>query len=279
MSSQQRTTQQRRASDRPARSRAARLAACLLVLAALACKREPPLRFTVLFEQNHEVEAGDAVVYKEMEVGRVTEVGLDENGKVRVEVQVEPRFRGAVATSSLVSVERAGVLGGRRLAVTDGEGERLPLAPGSTLIGHEAESPTVMERLRTAGQDAMVRMGEMSADLERRIDELQQSPEAEELRAAMRHAGEQVAAGSERLRTEGLEAVRRSATEMQRKLEAEGRTEEARELGEQIERWLDEAVARPEGAQQAQSPQSQSPEAQNPEAQSPEAQSPEAQNR
>ena len=50
---------------------------CALILAAaIACEREAPLRFAVLFEENHDVESGDAVVYKDMEVGRVTEVGL-----------------------------------------------------------------------------------------------------------------------------------------------------------------------------------------------------------
>jgi ABC-type transporter Mla subunit MlaD len=208
---------------------------------ATACEREAPLQFTVLFEQNHEVEAGDAVVYKDIEVGRVREVGLDENGKVRVEVQVEPRYRGALATSSRVAVERAGMLGGRRLIVTDGEGERLPLPAGSILIGHEVASPTVLERLQTAGQDAMAGLGALSADLERRLDEMQQSPEAEELRAAMRRAGEQVAASSERLRTEGIEAVRQRSEELQRKLEAEGKSEEAKELAAQMERWLAQA--------------------------------------
>ena len=220
------------------------LALCALALSStIACEREAPLQFTVLFEQNHEVEAGDAVVYKDMEVGRVREVGLDENGKVRVEVQVEPRYRGAVATSSLVSVERAGMLGGRRLLVTDGDGERLPLPEGSVLIGHEVASPTVLERLQSASEGAMARLGELGADLELRLDELQQSPEAEELRAAMARAGEQVAAGSERLRTEGLEAVRRRSEELQRKLEAEGKSEEAKELAAQVERWLAEAGA------------------------------------
>ena len=142
------------------------VATCALALvAAVACERAEPLRFTVLFEQNHDVEAGDAVVYKEMEVGRVTAVGLDANGKVSVEVQIEPRYQGAMATTSLVSVERAGVLGGRRLVVADGEGERLPLPPGSTLIGHEANTPGVFERLRAASQGAMAGLGAVGADL------------------------------------------------------------------------------------------------------------------
>jgi ABC-type transporter Mla subunit MlaD len=230
---------------------------CALALAgAVACERAEPLRFTVLFEQNHEVEAGDAVVYKEMEVGRVTGVGLDANGKVSVEVQIEPRYQGAMATTSLVSVERAGVLGGRRLVVPDGEGERLPLPSGSTVIGHEATTPGVFERLRAASQGAMAGLGAVGADLEQwlddlelSLDEIQASPEAEELRAALQRAGEEVAAGSERLRSEGVAAVRQRAQELQRKLEAEGKTEEARELGEQIERWLEEAGGEGQGQQ------------------------------
>jgi ABC-type transporter Mla subunit MlaD len=203
-----------------------------------ACQREEPLRFAVLFEANEGLEAGDEVMYKDMEVGRVTEVGLDENGKVRVEVEVEPRYRGAVAMSSVISVARAGVLGGRRIEVSDGVGERAPVVPGSVLLGHDASSPTVLERLRSAGQDAMDRLGVVGADLERRLSEMQQSPEAAELREAMRRLGEQAADSSERLRAEGAEAVRQRAAELQRSLEAQGKGEEARDLAERIERWL-----------------------------------------
>jgi ABC-type transporter Mla subunit MlaD len=209
--------------------------------AVLACEREEPLRLSVLFEQNHDVESGADVMYKDMKVGRVDKVGLDENGKVRLELAVDPQYRGAVAANSLVAVERAGVMGGRRLVVTDGSGERLPLAPGAVLLGHEEDSPTVLDRLRTAGQGAMARLGELGVDLERGLDELKQSPEADELRAAMTRLGEQAAEGSERLRAEGVEAVRQRAAELQRKLEAEGKTEEARDLAERVERWLEEA--------------------------------------
>lgn len=232
---------QRRYGHRPA------IASCVLVGGLLggllACEREEPLRFAVLYEENHDLESGDVVVYKDMEVGRVTEVGLDENGKVRVDVQVEARYRGALAANSILAVERAGVLGGRQLVVTDGPGDRLPLAENAVLIGHEDSSPGVFDRLRTAGQEAMARIGELGADLERRLDDLQQSPEADELRAAMSRLGEQAAEGSERLRTEGVAAVRQRAAELQRKLEAEGKSAEARDLADRIERWLQQVEA------------------------------------
>jgi hypothetical protein len=35
--------------------------------------------------------------------------------------------------------------------------------------------------------------------------------------------------------------VRQRAAELQRKLEAEGKTEEARDLAERVERWLEQA--------------------------------------
>lgn len=225
----------------------------LSLLAVAGCRTEQPLRFAVTFEHAQGIEAGDEVHYQGLEIGEVKEVDVDSAGAVRVTVEVEPKYRGAVARDSVVEVERAGVLGGRELVIRDGEdaGERIPLADGEVLVGREGELDDAVARLRSVGATAMERMRELGSDVQDRLTELGDSQQAQELAAAMERVREQMGdagrEGAQRLREEGLPAVRDRAEELRRALEAEGRGEEARDVLERVQRWLEETGAELDG--------------------------------
>ena len=68
----------------------------LTIVAVLGCGG-PPLHLAVTYQDVQELEVGDEVVYKGLEIGTVTAVGVDEAGNVRVDFLVRRDYRSAVA--------------------------------------------------------------------------------------------------------------------------------------------------------------------------------------
>jgi hypothetical protein len=220
------------------------LASAAIALALAACGGEGPLRFAVTFQDAQGIERGDEVEYKGLEVGEVTRVAIDEEGNVRVDVQLSPRHRGAVAMGSVIEVERAGVLGGRKLVITDGPGARIPMLPGAVLVGKEGEGTRAVDSLRQAGQSAVEGLSALGAGLAERVRGLRDSEEAGELADALTRFGEQAATMTReqaaRFREEQIPAIRERAEELRRELEAKGLDEEAKKVWADFEQWLEE---------------------------------------
>jgi len=216
----------------------------LPLLCLLACGGEGPLRFAVLFQDAQGIERGDDVEYKGLEIGEVTRVAVDEEGNVRIEVEVRPRHRGALSMGSLIDVERAGVLGGRKLVVRDGEGARIPMLEGAELIGRESEGDRAVDSLRRAGKSAIEGVSALGEGLTERLRALRESDEAKELADSLTRFGEEAATmtreQAERFREERLPALRERAEELRRELEEQGLEEDAKGMWEDFERWLEE---------------------------------------
>lgn len=217
------------------------LAACLSLF---ACGGEGPLRFAVTFQDAQGLERGDDVEYKGLEVGEVTRVAIDEEGNVRVDVQVGARHRSSVAMNSILEVERAGVLGGRKLVIRDGEGARIPMLPGAVLVGRESAGTRAVESLRQAGQSAVEGLSALGAGLAERVRGLRDSEEAKGLADALTRFGEEASTmtreQAEKFREEQIPAIRERAEELRRELEAKGLDEDAKRVWEDFEKWLEE---------------------------------------
>ena len=238
----------RRSTPRP-RSRPVALwpglcALLLLLLAPAGCGGEGPLRFAVLFQNAQGLERGDEVEYKGLEIGEVTGVAVDQQGNVRVEVEVRARHRAAVAMNSLVEVERAGVLGGRKLVVHDGPGARIPMIERAELIGRESEGDRAVDSLRRAGRSALEGLSALGEGLTERLRSLRDSEQAKELADALTRFGEETSQMSReqatRFREEQIPALRERAAELRRELEEKGLEEDAQRVWDDFQRWLEE---------------------------------------
>lgn len=206
------------------------------LLLLVACRSEPPLRFFVTFEQARGLEAGDAVRYKGLEIGRVLDVGIDQNGKVRAAVLVRAKYRGAMAQNSVVEIEHAGVFG-RRLTVREGRGERQPLEEGGVLVGSEGQVADLLDRLKAASSKALESAGDMASNLKDQLRDLRGSKEAEDLAAAIERLRQESADGAEKLRTEGVAAARERLEALRKSMQASDQ-EESAELLDKLDRWL-----------------------------------------
>lgn len=246
-----RTDPQLASGPRPRVARAGSVRSALLVAALLpallvvvGCGGEKPLRFAVLFQDAQGIERGDEIEYKGLEIGEVTKVAIDEEGNVRVDAFVGARHRGAVAMNSIFEVERAGVLGGRKLVVRDGEGARIPMLDGAELIGRESEGDRAIDSIRRAGKSAIEGVTALGEGLAERLRGLRDSEEAKELADSLARFGEETAdmtrEQAQRFREEQLPALRERAEELRRKLEEQGLEEDARRVWDDFQKWLEE---------------------------------------
>jgi ABC-type transporter Mla subunit MlaD len=225
--------------------------AVLVALVLFACGGDGPLRFAVTFQDAQGIERGDDVEYKGIEVGEVTRVAIDEEGNVRVEVEIRPRHRASVAMNSLFEVERAGVLGGRKLVIVDGEGARIPMLAGAVLVDKESEGTRAIDTIRQAGQDALHGVSALGASLAESVRGVRDSEKAKDLVDSLNRFGEEAATmtreQADRFRQERLPAIRERAEALRRELEGKGLDEEAKKIWQDFEQWLEEVRGGPEG--------------------------------
>ena len=196
----------------------------LLVIAALwltTCRGEEPLRFAVTFESAGGLEVGMPVVHRGLEVGRVTAVGLDDQGLVEIEVEIESEYRSAVAHNSIIRSQTHGLRRKLRLAVEDGPGERRPVADGDVLSG----SPRLLDDALTKLQEGARRTWDKTAESARQLQE------------ALAEAGQKEL---ERLRREQIPELRKQAEQARRELEDAGMSEEAADYWQRFEGWLEQ---------------------------------------
>ncbi|REJ86104.1 MAG: MCE family protein [Acidobacteria bacterium] len=219
------------------------------------------LEFAVTFDDAGGIGDGDEVVYKGLDIGEVTGVGVDQQGNVRVDVRVRSDYRGAIATNSLIEIERAGLLGGRQLTVRDGEGERRPLEDRGVLAGTLGPVSSAVSSLRSMSTQALTALRETANDLEGRLrgegegegegegaegepSEPSVASQLAELTAAFESLRQQaetdgIEADDPRLRAE-VEKVRERLDALRARLAEEGTglRERLTPLLEDLERWL-----------------------------------------
>ncbi len=223
------------------------LALVVLVLGLLGC-RPAPLCFQVTFRDAAGLGRGAKIVHRGLEIGRVTDVGLDDEGLVLVSVEIDAEYRAAVALNSVIRIDATGLRRRRQLTIEDGQGERLPVGDRGVLTGSEGAIEDFLTKLDSAARAAWDRATETAADLEARLRELRDSEEAEELAKAMREFAERTAERTredwQRFRTEELPKLRVRAEEVKRQLAERGMAEEAEELWRDFARWVEEVTER-----------------------------------
>lgn len=208
-----------------------------------SCSRNEPLRFEVTFENAAGLERGDEVYHRDIEIGRVTSVGIDDQGLVRVGVEVENQYRSAVAGNSVVRIDRHGLRRRTRLLVEDDSVERAPIQDGDILVGSEGVTDDLLDGLRETARQALHRAADLAGDLETRLRELPDSPEAQQLAEDMRKLGQQaVERGRDevgRFRQEQLPKLREQAESVRQRLMDQGLPEEAEKFWRDFESWID----------------------------------------
>ena len=217
--------------------------AALALLVLAACRAPEPLRFGVTFEDAGGVKRGNRVVHRGLEVGKVTRVGIDDQGLVLVSVEVEDRFRGAVARNSIVRIERYGIRRRVQLNLQDSEGERIPLTDGDVLKGSEGVVDDLVTKIQDVTGQVFDRAAEEASTIAERLRTLPDSPEIQDFSEALRLFGEETAQRSRegwtRWREEELPRLRERAEAARRQLEESGMLEEAEELRRDFESWLE----------------------------------------
>ncbi len=200
------------------------------------------LEIAVTFEDADGLEEGDEVTFRGLEIGTVTNVGLDENGLVRADLEIKPEHRSAIAYNSIIEIRRAGMLGGRELLVSEGEGPRAAVRDGAVLTGSEGTPSETLEAIKGASEKALASLQKLGNDIQDRFSELSDSPEAAELQEALdsyrEKLGELGSEGASRISAEA-DSIREKADELGRALEEKGLEERARELRQEVESILE----------------------------------------
>ena len=164
------------------------LAAVWLILATFGCGAPDALRFTVLFEDAAGLEAGMPVEYRGLEIGKVTAVGLDDQGLVEVAVVVENEYRSAITHSSTIRSETRGIRRRPHLIVTEGEpqGERRAVQDGDVLKGSPRMLDDALTRLQDGARAAWQSTTEAASDLQEKLSEAARESQEEFRRPAAR---------------------------------------------------------------------------------------------
>lgn len=212
----------------------------LLCVLAVACASEEPLRFAVTFDDAGGIERGDEVHYKGLEIGEVRSVGVDSGGKVRVEVEVEGKYSEALTTTSMVEIERAGLLGGRQLTVRDGDGPRQALRSGDVLEGTLGPLSGAVTSLRDMGAQALSSLQERADDLQERIRSARDAAIDAETTEGADAQGDQEPPAARQLAELGaaLEALSREAAEAEQEAQDPAQREELQQRMAEVQEQL-----------------------------------------
>jgi ABC-type transporter Mla subunit MlaD len=221
------------------------LGACC-ALGLIGCQPDESLRFKVAFEANPKLDKGDPVVFKGIEIGKVSGVDLDREGRVVASVVIEPEYREVVTLEADYRVGRVGGLDGlrgeRELAVID-RGGATPVADGAVVVGSEGELSDRIEQVKEGLAEAWDRAGSLADSIKKRFEDAASSEEAEKLGESLQQlaedARERGQEGWKQLRDEEVPKLKEEARRLREQLEKEGDREAADKLWEELTTWLD----------------------------------------
>lgn len=232
--------------------------AALSLLALVACRGSEPLHLQVTFEELQGLEPGARVVHRGLVVGKVTDIGLDDQGLVLVSLTIAPKYRTAVARNSIIRVDAVGLRRRRQLVIEEGPGPRIAVQEGDVLKGSEGLVDDTVTDIKDAAHEVWESAGAIARDLAETLRDWASSDEARELMDSLdelrREATEQTGEGWRQLRDEELPRLRAKAKELHRRLAEGGAEEEAERFWSKFEEEFSKLRAAAERAAEEELP-------------------------
>jgi hypothetical protein len=177
-----------------------------------------PLVFVVSFGNAHGLEAGSPIVYNGVTIGKVEEVALDPSGNVAFHVRVDPKYRDQVLEGSRFKLEGEAANAdspAARLTMTRGSGATL--SSNAIVKGDEPNSWT--QRGAESGRKLMDYLATVK-----------NSKEAQWLGKKVHQVGDSILAKGKRIDASDIDAVKRRAEDLAKRLEQAGKSEQAQEV-------------------------------------------------
>ena len=220
-------------------------------LAAVSCTTEPPLVFTLAFDDEVPRKKGNDVVYKGIRIGKVQSVDLNEGGAVAVVVRIENRHRAIPYREAVYRVARAEGDDKKRYVVRieDREvAERTPVERGDILEpveGWESGLLTLDEAKKKTAE-AWRALTEGAQNLMDRARTYAESDQAKELRDSMdsflKDSRERSEEYLRKFREEDYPRLKEQAEAYRQWLMEQDLVEEARKFWEEFLRWSEEVL-------------------------------------
>lgn len=237
---------------------AGRRAWLVCALLTLAC--QAGLTFTVTFDEVGGLEAGDPVVYRDREIGRVVDFAFTRSGPIEVDLEIDREYRHAVYREAEFTLERT-VTGGHRIAVYDTDGRRTPIEGGEVVAGRRAPLGELLGNVRDLGHDLVTEGAErLNEQLDAWREWLHESeaPEATDeeidLLDRLGDYADRVAEMSreqlERFREEELPELERRAAEVREWMAEQGRNADAERFWRDFREWVESFDEKPAGERQ-----------------------------
>jgi len=219
----------------------------LSVLALFACGGPEPLHLRVTFEELHGLERGARVLHRGLVVGKVTDIGLDDQGLVLVSLTIAPKYRTAVARNSIIRVDAVGLRRRRQLVIEEGPGARIPVHEGDVLTGSEGLMDDTVSEIQDAAREVWESATAIAGDVAEALREWAGSDDARELMESLdglrRQTTDRTREEWRRLREEDLPKLRERAEELRRRLAEGGAQEEAERFWSRFEEEFDKLRA------------------------------------
>lgn len=221
------------------------LVVCIVGLCGCGLAPGPePLEFTITWGDADGLAPGQLLVYNGVRIGEVRSVELGDAGRVEVGVRIDPEHRHRVYREAEYLIEKPGGLtdisGERRITMKDRSSEtKTPVDPGDIVEGTGGWVDRIGHWIGARG--AWLR--EAGEELWTTASEWKESPEGQRLLSSLEafadDAGEWTADQWEEFREDGYPAMEKRVKDLMHHLEEKGRSEEAQELWESFERFVE----------------------------------------
>jgi hypothetical protein len=218
-----------------------------LLLASGACgSGNDTLTFTIVFDEAQNLKAGQAVTYKDIEIGEVNSVDLGSSGNVKVKVSIQPKYRDQIYKEAWFSVEKPGGmldLSGERVVAVDDRNvaEKTPIEDGAIIDGYDGWTDQLPERLDRLGDLTTEAASSLRGTLNDAMESYRNSPEAQAFVESMKDFAEK--AGSmaqeefQNFARDQMPKIEEKARSLREKLKGEGKSEKAKEFWERFQKW------------------------------------------
>jgi hypothetical protein len=219
----------------------------LFIFAGISCGHGD-LDFDILFQDGDGLKPGQPVIFKGVEIGEVTRVGIDEDGTVRFSVTIKDEYRDTVYREARYTIEKPdgsfSYSDLRQITIYDRSSEsRTTVTPGDVIEGSDGLLADWMEAAAGYGKQLWAAAEVAFEEFSREIAEFSHSPEGQDLQRELRNFGEKIRQLNreqvEAFRREHLPVIEQNVRDMRDRLEAAGKSKEAEDLWKAFQSWYE----------------------------------------
>ena len=212
----------------------------ILVLFFLVGCRSQALEVDVHFEHLTGLAPGDRVVFESNEAGHVDAIQFNKDGSYQVRLNIDRGFTHAATEQTRFRVvDDAARAGHKAVEMVLHGREGQPLADGARVEGDEA-LPSLEDQLNRGLEEGFALLKEQIERFSEDLQDLPQSDTFKQMKKSLSDLADEIVRAEkqarQKIKEQWLPRIERELQELKRRLEAEGREDEAELLQRELER-------------------------------------------